>query len=208
MSHSDYHQYLELSFEGHFLGFEGRVGKLKYLRLRVLSEEMQVKIPKEMRMSIGLWLHPGELIRVSGRGKFDRHTQELKLKVNQITPLAERCDLPLATRTTMPLPPTGSLPDLQPQTKPKVKILVCQKSGCLKKGSKGLGKALEQILRDRNLNHQVIIQPTGCLKKCSSAPNLLLTPGKTCYTKVRLETLPQIAETISESLQSNRHKNQ
>jgi (2Fe-2S) ferredoxin len=36
---------------------------------------------------------------------------------------------------------------------------------------------LEKTLRDRGLSDRVTIQTTGCLKRCSQAPNLILKPG-------------------------------
>lgn len=84
--------------------------------------------------------------------------------------------------------------------KPKIKVLVCQKSGCLKKGGKGLCEALDQILRDRNLEQYVTIQRTGCVKRCSAAPNVVMVPGNHRFTEVSHKTLPKIADAIAQSL--------
>jgi NADH:ubiquinone oxidoreductase subunit E len=97
-----------------------------------------------------------------------------------------------------PSPPTPS-PSLS--HKPKIKILVCQKSGCLKKGSKGVCESLEASLRDRNLHHHVSIQKTGCLKRCSDAPNLVVMPGKHQFKKIRPELLAPVYQTIARILE-------
>jgi (2Fe-2S) ferredoxin len=198
MLHTDQHQRITFNFEGQFLGLAEQAGKLNHLRLKLLSEEMPIKLPKQLRIFVRSSIQPGEPILVSGIAKFDCQTQRLKLKATQITPLAPRCPFPQPATPASAAPP----PPLTAQGKPKLKVLVCQKSGCLKKGAKGLCEALEKNLCDHNLNHHVVIQPTGCLKQCSTAPNLMLMPGKTRYPNARLKTLPQLTEVISQCLQS------
>ena len=208
MNYPEQHQRMEFDFEGQFLGFVSCDGKLKYMRLRVLSEEMQIKLPKSARTPLGGMLQVGESIQVMGIGKFDRQTHELKLKANQIIPLPEY-SFPNSSQTTDPTSINGmssgpsdakSVPKRPKLKEPKLKVLVCQKSGCVKKGGKGLGESLAQILHDRGLDQQVTIERTGCLKRCSGAPNLVIMPGNHRYLGTRLETLPQIADAIAQHL--------
>lgn len=195
MTHSDHNSPMGFNFEGQFLGFVDHAGKLKYARLRVLSEEMQVKLPKAMRQASALSLNPGDSIRVTGIGKFDRQTHELKLKAMQIQSLSqpERSIAPVPHAS----PALSTLSPCKPNLKPQIKILVCQKSGCLKRGGKELCQALDQTLRDRDLKQSVTIKRTGCLKRCSSAPNLVIMPGNQRYTEVRSKSLPRIADAIA-----------
>jgi (2Fe-2S) ferredoxin len=193
---SDNYSRAEFNFEGQFLGFVSHDGKLKYIRLGVLSEEMLIKLPKAMRNAERLLLQPGESIRVTGIGKFDRHAHEPKLKATQIIPLTDRCTQ-IVPET--PSTPVSSVTD-ESKIKPKIKVLVCQKSGCLKKGGKGLCEALAEILRDRNLEQYVTIQRTGCVKRCSAAPNLVIMPGNQRYKEVSHKTLPQIVDAIAQIL--------
>ncbi|MCU0543601.1 MAG: NAD(P)H-dependent oxidoreductase subunit E [Oscillatoriaceae cyanobacterium Prado104] len=225
----------EFCLEGQFLGFATDDGKLKYLRLSVLSEEMQIKIPKAMRFTVALLLQPGESIRVTGTGKYGRAGQA-KLKATQIVPLAES-DIPSALEI-----PSTSVVSVTPAAKigvarsgceifagnsgaiatnadevsigglsvkvdrtftqqrsknpPKVKVLVCQKSGCLKRGGKKLCEDLDRTICDRQWENYVTIERTGCLKRCSSAPNLVIMPGKQRHKEVRPKTLPQITDAI------------
>lgn len=219
----------EFCLEGQFLGFANDDGKLKYLRLSVLSEEMQIKIPKEMRFNVALLLQPGESIRVTGTGKYGR-SGKAKLKATQIVPLAESA-APIALEIPSNSVPsvthagceafrgnagaiaaiggelsTGELPAKSDRTfiqkrsaksHPKIKVLVCQKSGCLKRGGKGLCEALDRTICDRQWEKYVTIERTGCLKHCSSAPNVVIMPGKQRHAKVRSKTLPQIADAIN-----------
>lgn len=209
MNQLDSYSRIGFNFEGQFLGFVCRDRTPKYLRLRVLSEEMLIKLPKAMRVAWGLSLQPGDLLRVAGIGKVDRHTHALKLKATQITPLADR--LPQLGATIGPTtlantPSSKSLeasrqPNIQPtKAQPKIKILVCQKSDCLKRGGNGLCKALGQALCDRRIDQYVTIKRTGCLKRCSSAPNLVVIPGNRRYKAVGLKNLPQIADAIAAQL--------
>lgn len=77
------------NFEGQFLDFVSHDRALKHISLRVLSEEIQIKLPKAVRLSVGKSLQPGEFIQVIGVGKFDRHDHKLKLKATQLIPLKD-----------------------------------------------------------------------------------------------------------------------
>ncbi len=183
---------MEFNLEGQFLDFVKRHGKLKYLRVQVQSEEIRIKLSKAVRLAGNLAFQPGQLIQVVGQGKLDQQTQELKLKALQVLPLAG-------------LNPTSVLPcGAQPaagKSKSKIKLLVCKKSGCLKRG-KGLWETLGQILQERNLDQHVSIQHTGCLKRCSASPSLLIMPSKQQYKEVCPKMLPKIADAIANQVTS------
>ncbi|WP_017314888.1 (2Fe-2S) ferredoxin domain-containing protein [Mastigocladopsis repens] len=171
----------EFNLEGQFLGFVGDTpGKFKYFGLALESEDVQVKIPKELRQLLSLSLVPGEQIRVSGIRKLDTHTGEIKLKAFKIIPLGF-CH-------------TQKTPLQQQKCPPKAKILVCQKSGCIKRGGKGLLTELQKILCDRGLSDHVIIERTSCLKCCKSAPNFILQIGKKEYRNLRPEAIVSLLE--------------
>ena len=125
-----------LNIEGQFLGFVGKeTGKCKHLRLRIGSGNIKIKIPKNLRCSLGSSLLPGEQIRINAISKLNPRSHKLKLQVNQIQPI-------------------GFCPLKNPLSQPKAKIMVCQKSGCLKRGGKGLLSDLEKTLGDRGLSDQ------------------------------------------------------
>ena len=197
MGHSDYQQSWDFNFEGQFLGFWGhKPGKLKYLWLGFSDENVQIKLPKELRISLRLILQPGDRVRILVRGQLDRATGELKLKARRVISLPVKSDQssePLAS----PLPPILSQDPLQGKTasvRSGAKILVCQKSKCLKKGGKQMLQSLEKALRDRNLQEQVKIERTGCMKCCSSAPNFVIMPGKHRYRHIRPQSIPALLE--------------
>jgi (2Fe-2S) ferredoxin len=169
----------EFNVEGQFLDFVGKApGKFKHLQLALPSGNVQIKLPKELRVSIGLSLVTGDQIRVFGFSKLNSRTGEIKLKANRVIRIS-------------------GCPNKQIPPEPKAKILVCQKSGCLKRGSKGLLSELEKTLCDRGLQNQVIIEHTGCLKRCSKAPNCVVELGKfgkKQYTKMHPEAIASLLE--------------
>lgn len=166
----------ELNIEGQFLGFvDKETEKCKYLRLGIAAGNIKIKIPKNLRCSLGLSLLPGEQIRVNAISKLNPRTNKLKLQAYQIQAV-------------------GFCPLKNPLSQPKAKIMVCQKSGCLKRGGKGLLSDLEKTLCDRGLSDQVIIEHTDCQKRCSSAPNCVLMLGKKQYKKVHPEAIASLLE--------------
>lgn len=176
----------EFRVEGQFLGFvTDEVGKLKYLRMVVEKNEFQIKLAKESRAFLLRVLKPGDQILVMGKKKLDKHTGQFKLKAEQVNKLT----LDLEQR----IPPH---PALHSQPKPKAKILMCQKSGCLKRGGKRLCQELEATLCDRGLQDRVKIERTGCLKRCSQAPNVVLMPGKTRLSGMHPDAIATLIENL------------
>ncbi|MDX2096296.1 MAG: (2Fe-2S) ferredoxin domain-containing protein [Leptolyngbyaceae cyanobacterium bins.59] len=177
------------NFEGRFLGFADReMGNRKYLHMDILGEQVQIKLPKELRIYVGLHLQPGDCIHVGGVGKLDPGTGRFKLKAHQINPIqvSAHCALPF----------TVSSSESTQNKRPKSKILVCQKSACLKRGGRELLHTLEQNLNEKNLKEYVEIERTGCLKQCSQAPNVMVMPGKEVHGKVKPEQAAGVLECL------------
>lgn len=146
--------------EGEFLGFILQKDQPKYLQMITAQGELNLKLSKKTRKNLSVQLKPHQVIRVLGTSKFKGKQGKVDLKVVEINPITE---------TTLPI--------LSPLPK-KVKLLLCQKSGCQKKGSEKQRQAIESNLEARGLSQSVTIQETGCLGKCSMAPNIILMPGK------------------------------
>ena len=197
MGHFDYPQSWDFNFEGRFLGFWGhKPGKLKYIQLESSEENVQIKLPKELRTSLRLILQPGDRVRILGRGQLNRTTGELKLKARRVTTLPTNSDQSLEPLTS---PLTQILNQVLPTVKTasvesEARILVCQKSKCLKKGGRQLLRSLETALRDLNLQELVRVEHTACLKCCSSAPNFIIMPGKHRYHYRQPQLIPALLE--------------
>ncbi|AKG24150.1 (2Fe-2S) ferredoxin domain-containing protein [Calothrix sp. 336/3] len=171
----------EFDLEGQFLGFvNGASKERKYLQLAIASGEVRLKLPPELRNPLGTSLESGELIRIFGVSKLNTHTGKIKFKVYGVKPL-------------------GICPkhQIERHLKPKAKILVCQKSGCKKRGGQGLISELEKTLCEHGLRDRVEIETTGCQKRCGSAPNCIVKLGKKEYKKMQPEA---IASLLSDNL--------
>lgn len=185
--------------EGQFLGFEQKSGgKIKSLRMAVENNVLEIKLPKETRGKIKQVLIPGDRIEVSGEKKQKHFTDLPKLTAYQINKVSE-C---LGEDCPNNCLPTVDIVESTPKSK-KIKLLMCNKSGCMKRGGKKLSQQLEAALRDRGLQNQVVIEYTGCLKCCSSAPNVLLMPGKVRCSKMSPEKIVDLlADKLSPTMYS------
>jgi (2Fe-2S) ferredoxin len=191
---NNYLKLSEFNLEGEFLGFvDHSRKKFKYLQLSLLKSNtiassavgtLEIKLPKELRKVLGLSLVPGVPIRVTGFSKFNPRKDQIKLKAYEVVPLVE-C-------------PIKKIPQLveNPPIKclPKARIMVCQKSGCWKRGGKHLLSKLEKTLGDRGLQEHVKITTTGCMNRCSKAPNCVLQMGRKKYTQVKPDAIASLLE--------------
>jgi (2Fe-2S) ferredoxin len=167
--------------EGRFLKFVVEDGyKLKRMWVATADGECCIKLSKAARASVGRVLMPGDWIKITGYQKIDWKTGEVKLKAELILPAAPHAIEP----TPIPAKPA----------KPKASILVCQKSDCMKRGGRGICKALEASLSERGLTDEVAIKGTGCMKHCKAGPNVVFMPDKTRYSRISPEEVPALID--------------
>jgi len=117
-----------------------------------------------------------QTVKILVQSKLTAKTGRINLRIVQITGLSEY------------------------QSREKIKLLVCQKSDCQKKGGKHHRQKLEQSLAKRGLSCRVMIEETGCLGKCSLAPNIVLMPHKKRLSGLKPAA---IADYIANCLHSN-----
>jgi NADH:ubiquinone oxidoreductase subunit E len=175
-------QVTEFCFEGRFLDFVIKDGyKLKGLVLWTSEGECYIKLAKHLRSAFDLRLPPGTWLQVVG-------TKQYNAKKDHVTLVAERV---MAASADMGTVVEQNLAKTKPD---KVqKILVCQKSDCMKRGGKALCQALESELTNHGLENSVAIKGTGCMKNCKAGPNLVM-PDKTRYSKVKAEQVPALID--------------
>jgi (2Fe-2S) ferredoxin len=167
----------EFNLEGEFLGFVGNApGKIKSLRLAILSKNLKIKVPKSLRVSIDLSLEYNDKISVTGISKVNIKTGKIKYKAYGMTLIDNIC------------------PRQKKLSPGKAKILVCEKSGCSKRGNKSLLSELEKTLDERNLQDHVKIHRTGCQKRCHTAPDCTLHLGKKKYNKINPQAIASLLE--------------
>jgi len=172
----------QLNIEGQFLGFssQGNDGgkckiKYKHLYLKTSTQDLKIKIPKNLRCSLRNLL-TGEQICVSVVSKLNRVNGKIKLTAYGVRPVGF-CPLDYSSKENI------------------AKIMVCQKSACLKHGGKSLLANLEKTLCDRGLLDKVKIEHTNCQKACRTAPNCILMLGEEQYKKLEPEAIASLLQT-------------
>ncbi|MBU7585669.1 MAG: (2Fe-2S) ferredoxin domain-containing protein [Nostoc sp. TH1S01] len=173
----------EFCLEGRFIDFVIKDGyKLKGLKLETLEGECYVKLAKPLRAAFDWRLPKGTWLQVVGIKKYDDKKSEFTLKAERV--MAASSDLGrVATSTTLQEPPATTAAKAKP-AKTKQTILMCQKSDCWKRGGKEVCQAFEAALSDRDLEDQVTIKGTGCMKNCKAGPNIVM-PDKTRYSRIQ-----------------------
>lgn len=180
--------------------------KVKGLRLATSSGEYKIKLPKDVRKSLIADLTPGDWLCVSGQQKIDMKKGTVTLKaasVNRTTPGAVETvaphhpdQIPDQIQHQADAKPSQEKEFQDPESKQTRKpetILVCKKSDCCKRGGRAVSQTLEKILSDRQLEGQVTIKQTGCMKRCKAGPNIVM-PDKTRYSRVSPDELPEIVD--------------
>ncbi|MGJ3251452.1 MAG: (2Fe-2S) ferredoxin domain-containing protein [Elainellaceae cyanobacterium] len=197
----------DFRIEGRLLSVVLKDGyKVKGLRLATSSGEYKIKLPKDVRKSLIADLTPGDWLCVSGQQKIDMKKGAVTLKaesvdrtlpgsIESVTPrrpdqIADRMLRPADAKPSQEkeFQDSESRPTRKPET-----ILVCKKSDCCKRGGKAVSQTLEKILSDRQLEGQVTIKQTGCMKRCKAGPNIVM-PDKTRYSRVSPDELPEIID--------------
>ncbi len=206
-------QVSEFSLEGEILALIVEDGcKLKYLRISSdRGVEFLVKLSKELRAFLSPILTAGLRVQVVGEKELNLKNGKIKLKArslklaggqNDRSPeLLDSTNLPVGVLTSddRAIGKSEFTSDTAAQTvkapaKTQTKILVCQKSDCLKRGAGGVCKALENALNSRGLEEQVTVQGTGCLKQCKAGPNIVVMPDKTRYSRIAPAEVPAIID--------------
>ena len=205
-------QVSEFSLEGEILGLIVEDGcKLKYLRISSdRGVEYLVKLCKELRSFLLPVLTPGLKVQVVGEKELNLKNGKIKLKARSLKlaqgqkdrspELLDSTNLPVAVLTsdgaiaTRELTSGAAAQTVKAPAKTQTKILVCQKSDCLKRGAGGVCKALENALNSRGLEDKVTVQGTGCLKQCKAGPNIVVMPDKTRYTRIAPAEIPAIID--------------
>ncbi len=185
MSKSKY-QVADFQLQGQLLGFILKDGyKIKYLKIAFAEREYWIKLPKQLRAQINQNMVPGCWLDITGYSQKCRKTGKLKLQAEAVK-LAEP-----EKPNHKTLAPTSKANNLKTTVNSsKIKILVCSKSSCRKRGSDALCQLLQTQIEDDGLQEHAEIKLTGCQKECKKGPNLVITPDKTRYSRVTPQQIP------------------
>jgi (2Fe-2S) ferredoxin len=172
------HQAKALPFKisGRFLTYGvTRTFKVKGLYLATAQGEVYIKLPKSLRYTSMQMLESGVWVCIKGY-------QQAKNGEQRLNALSLALTSPCINGETMSKKCSVS------------QIEVCQKSGCRKRGSKAICKALAKSLKQTGLQKKVALHETGCMGKCKSGPNIFILPDKTRYTHVRPKQIAGIVQ--------------
>lgn len=158
--------------------------RLKAIELLVEGHRYRIKLPEDLQQTLP-GLERGDRVQVMGWAK-RKKTGIVKLTAEDLTVLKD--GQPANNRMT---PGSDGLSNAAVQ-QTTGKVLVCQKSGCMKRGGRAVRSALEQALRDRDLDNRVGIQATGCMNRCKAGPNLVFLPAKARYDCVAADKAAEL----------------
>ena len=149
-------------------------GCIKYLYLSTSEADYTIEVAKGQ--AIGKHFSERCWLKVTGMRKYEIHKDRVKYKAYKIELL------PARKETTSPKAIATE--------KPKAKILVCQGSSCQKNGGQ-ICRLLRTQLQAKNMT-DIEIKTTGCLKQCKQAPNLIVMPGGTRYSRVQPQQVSKL----------------
>lgn len=166
---------------GQFLGYELKGHKIHRVHLRRGQDEYSLKVNSDarsflVRASLEKKLKVGDWLEITGIKK-DCPKKGMRLKAHSLS-YAKK--------------PKGCPKNLASANASKTKILICQKSGCCKRGGKAVMKQLQKVIGDRHLDSQISIKETGCMGKCSKGPVMVI--DKTHYRQVDAGKVSRLLE--------------
>lgn len=78
----------------------------------------------------------------------------------------------------------------------KCQINVCVATGCVMCGSERVKEALEEAVKAKGLDGEVLVKGVGCLGLCSAGPMVLVEPDGIIYHKVQPEDAPAVVQSL------------
>jgi (2Fe-2S) ferredoxin len=167
-------------------------GRVKAIQVEDSQGLQVVKLSKRVDWAPLLNLAPGDWVQVVGEQQVKANPLRIKRKAIAVIPVPTEdlpCQGPIEQGNGR-RPIVGhracqlNCPGELPLPTAPIKIGVCHKSSCCKRGANSVWKALEDSLRRQGLEDQVTLQRTKCLGKCNAGPAVLIMPSKTRYTQV------------------------
>ncbi|MGV3530089.1 MAG: NADH-ubiquinone oxidoreductase-F iron-sulfur binding region domain-containing protein [Flavisolibacter sp.] len=76
----------------------------------------------------------------------------------------------------------------------KKKICICCGAGCISSGSEAVMEKLKQEIKERGLDNEVEVVPTGCMGPCNQGPLLKHLPTESIYQKVDCSNIERIVQ--------------
>ncbi len=176
--------------EGRLLGFiPGASSPHKFMAVQTSTGEISVKLSKSLRLMLYGYLTPGDWVRLVGQQKLDPETQEWRYKAHEVIKISD-----LAAVNPLPVQASSRSTTAKSSPQKLKQVLICNKSGCRKRGSGALCHFLEAALVESGRSEQIIVKKTGCMDRCKAGPHLVFMPGKQRYSKVTAAMLPDLMQ--------------
>ena len=150
----------------------------------------QVVLGKQLRRMMHRYLEPQDWIGVVGYQGINLRSGQMEWKADEILKLSAR---QVAEYQTSVRQPVVSSPT-KAATKP-VRILICQKSDCQRRGSEAVSQVLKEAIARTEAAQKVVVQSTGCMKRCKVGPNVVMLPGG-AHSEVSVERARSLIETL------------
>lgn len=162
--------------------------KVKGFYLETATDTHFIKLSKLLRQVLPATIAPGTEVEVKGEQCIDGKKGTSKLKALIVRPQSVIDPALVSSAIAGASSSHAVAVPIAPEAKPKKqRILVCQKSSCCKRGARKVWQALVTALDEADLSDLVQLKATGCIDKCKQGPNVIFTPGKHRFSKVRPE---------------------
>ncbi|KAF5071634.1 Electron transport complex subunit RsxB [anaerobic digester metagenome] len=76
----------------------------------------------------------------------------------------------------------------------KYEVMVCRDTGCSSNKGDKVMERLQDLVRERGLEHEISIKRTGCFGFCAAGPILVVYPEGTFYSRIKPEDAQRIFE--------------
>lgn len=165
----------------------------------------QIVLDKHLRRMMYRYLNPQDWLRVVGHRAMNLRSGQLEWKAAEIFKLSAH--QVSAYRVSAYQTSTHSLPavTLAAKASAPVRVLICQASDCRQRGSEAVSRALKEAIAQAdssqanssqaNSSQKIMVQSTGCMKRCKEGPNIVTVPGgKHC--QVSLEGAIALLQTL------------
>jgi (2Fe-2S) ferredoxin len=158
----------------------------------VAAAEGKCRLKLSKKAQSSLTVHPqlGCWLEIEAVSRQHPKTGEMKLKAKSLR--LKTNDMTIAQPALL-----GENQDRKREGKKShfpVNILVCGHSKCWKRGGKAICQILEENINSRGWQQEVKVKTTDCLKKCKYAPNLIMMPDRTTYSKVEPQEIPLLLD--------------
>jgi len=179
---------------GQFMGYQLKSHKIHRIHLQCDTEEYRLKLSNGarddlLRAALAGDLQIGDWMQVSGLREMDQEGKS-KLTAHAVSRCKKK-QLKKLKKAKQAEKSQKRSAAADVSQKP-MKVLVCQKSSCCKRGGKAVMKQLKKVVDQPPFEGQVAVKGTGCMGQCSKGPVVVV--DKTRYREVKVSKVKRMVE--------------